>query len=142
MKGDHINKHEDIIDAEFVSDSDTKIKSTQDKVFTESENEHITKYNYAKNDYNSEQYQTNRFQSFSYSFGNNSKLNFKRPSIFIIILLIPFILVVLMFLLVIGLITFVIFLPKIFNTIRKKGISGLKMDYNLLRGIFGHFKTK
>jgi maltodextrin utilization protein YvdJ len=142
VKGDHIDKHDDIIDAEFVSEGSTKIKPPQQEGFTDSETEQVTKYHYAKKEYNSEQNQSNRFQSFSYSFGSNPKLNFKRPSIFIIILLIPFFLVVLMFFLVIGLITFVIFLPKIFNVIRKKGISGLKMDYNLLRGLFGHFKMK
>lgn len=142
MKGDHNNKNNDIIDAEFVSEESMKTKPSQQEEFIDSEISQVTKYHYTKKEYNSEQNQSNRFQSFSYSFGNNPKLNFKRPSLFKIILLIPFFLVVFMVFLVIGLITFVIFLPKIFNVIRKKGISGLKMDYNLLRGLFGHFKMK
>ena len=140
MKDDH--KNNDIIDAEFVTEDEIKMKLPQQKGFTDSEISQVTEYHYTKKEDNSEQNQSNSFQSFSYTFGNNSKLSFKKISLFKIILLIPFFLVVLMVFLVIGLFTFVIFLPKIFNVIRKKGISGLKMDYNLLRGLFGHFKMK
>ncbi len=140
MKGDH--KNNEVIDAEFVSEDEIKMKPSQQEGFTDSEISQVTEYHYAKKEYNSEQNQSNSFQSFSYSFGNNSKLSFKKPSLINIILLTPFFLVVLIVFIVIGLLTFVIFLPKIFIVIRKKGISGLKMDYNLLRGLFGHFKMK
>lgn len=142
MKNNHINKQNDIIDAEFFSEDDTKVKPSHQEADTDFKIGQITEYHYAKKEYNSEQNQSNRFQSFSYSFGRGAHLNLKKLSIFKLILFIPFFLVVLLFFLVIGLITLVIFLPKIFNVVRKKGISGLKMDYNLLRGLFAHFKLK
>ncbi len=142
MKGDHNNKNNDVIDVEFVSEDSLKMKPSQQEELTDFETSQLMNYHNIKKEFNSEENQSNHFQSFSYSFGNYPKLNFKKPSIFIIILLIPFFLVVLMVLLMIGFLTFVIFLPKIFNVIRKNGISGLKMNYNLLRGLFGHFKMK
>ena len=107
------DKHNDIIDAEFFSDSE-----------------------YTKKEYNSELKYSPDYQSFSYPFGKIPKINFKRPSLFMLFLLSPIFLIFIIFLFIVFGIAFVIFLPKIFNTIRKKGISGLKIHYNLLRGLF------
>jgi cytoskeletal protein RodZ len=102
----------------------------------------VNEYHFSDQEFYSSESQQQKFKSFYYSFGNNSNIKLKKPSILKIILLLPFIILGLLFLLIIGLIMFVIFLPKIFNIFRKKGISGLKMDYNLIRGLFSQIRTK
>ncbi|KAB8030949.1 hypothetical protein [Fluviispira multicolorata] len=143
MKDDS-NKNNDIIDAEFVSDSTpnndyTETTSAQDKLndlTVEPSIEYTSYQSYSKIG------QDNQFKSFSWSFSNSSNTIKKRPSFLTIIFLIPIILLIFSIFLVFGLLAFVIFLPKLFLILKRKGISGLKMDYKLIRGLFERFKMK
>lgn len=142
MNENNINKHNDIIDAEFVNESENRSNKADTNDYQNISIEKINEIHYSNQDFNSAQNQRQNFQSFYYSFGNKSNLKLKKPSILTFILLLPFIIIGLLLFLLIGLVSLVIFLPKIFNIIRKKGIKGLKMDYNLLKGLFGQFRTK
>ncbi len=139
---DYNKKNNDIIDAEFITEGEIQNKSDKDpltgQAIIETEKFHFNHEN--SSNYN-KTYQE-KFNTFFYSFSNSKNLAVRKPSLFQMILLLPFILIALIFILIIALISFVIFLPKIFKIFRKKGISGLKMDYNILRGLFSQFKMK
>jgi hypothetical protein len=140
----NLNKKNDIIDAEFVNEESTLTNNSNSNLNENQSNsiKKVNEYHFSDQEFYSSESQQQKFKSFYYSFGNNSNIKLKKPSILKIILLLPFIILGLLFLLIIGLIMFVIFLPKIFNIFRKKGISGLKMDYNLIRGLFSQIRTK
>lgn len=136
-------KNNDIIDAEFVKDDGQQNSNQKNTSNNFNDNIYLDQYKFNNNSSeNFHEFNQKEASSFFYSFGSKNKVMVKRPSILTIILLLPFILISIIFLLFVGLITFVIFLPKIFRILRKKGISGIKMDYNFLRGLFTHFKVK
>ncbi|BBH54588.1 hypothetical protein [Fluviispira sanaruensis] len=143
MKKDESNKYNDIIDAEFVSEEGSS-KSIPDSNNSVNEIENLSIN--PDIDYSSQNFtnmnQNNQFRSFSWTFSKGSVLTKNRPSILSIILLIPIFLVIFTFVLLFGLIAFVIFLPKLIVIIKRKGISGLKMDYKMIKGLFDRFKMK
>ncbi|WGL61359.1 hypothetical protein QEJ31_07100 [Pigmentibacter sp. JX0631] len=142
MNNQDKEKH-DIIDAEFVNLSEEVSNKSNNNHENRQFNSDVEKYNFNIN--NDERFKTqnqNNFNSFFYSFQKNDKMKLQKFSFFKLILLLPFILITFCFFVLFGLIAFVIFLPKIYKFFRRKGISGLKMDYNFLRGLFSHFRVK
>lgn len=139
---DYNKKNDDIIDAEFIKEGEAQHKSNKNSLNEETIND-IERFQFNNaNEANYSNYQQEKFNSFFYSFGNSKNLAFKKPSFLQIILLLPFILIALVLVLIIAFVSFVIFLPKIFKIFRRKGLSGLKMDYNIIRGLFSQFKMK
>lgn len=132
MKHDY-NKNVDVIEAEFVSENIVNNEIDKNKESNESKIISFTEYNYEKKYSNKDNY-------FSYKIINNS--NLKKISFFKLILLTPFLLLFFSLIILFVFVIIVIFLPKIFKIIRKKGISGLKMDYNFLKRFLSHFKIK
>lgn len=139
---DFNKKNDDIIDAEFIKEGEAQHKNYKNSLNEETIND-IEKFQFNNvNEANYSHYQQEKFNNFFYSFGNSKNLAFKKPSLLQIILLLPFILIALVFVLIIAFVSLVIFLPKIFKIFRRKGLSGLKMDYNIIRGLFSQFKMK
>lgn len=137
------NEKNDIIDAEFVNLSEDKSKKTQNIEDDIGAYKELDKYNFNIN--NNEKFRDQRpnsFNSYFYSFQSKEKIKLQKISLFKLILLLPFLLLAFSIFIFFGLIAFVIFLPKIYKFFRKKGISGLKMDYNFIRGLFSHFRVK
>lgn len=133
-------KYKDIIDAEFVSDSSEKKQENNkeiEKVDVAFQNEKF------ENPYtNSDEQKNKNFGGFYWSSNSKSLFAFKNLSFMQIVFMIPIFLFILSIIIVFGLLTLVIFLPKILLLVKRKGISGLKLDYKNMKELFGRFKMK
>ncbi|WP_186646258.1 hypothetical protein [Fluviispira vulneris] len=143
MKKDESNKYNDVIDAEFISEEGS-CKNETSSIKSEKEMNNLSinpDIDYSSQNF-SNMKQDNQFRSFSWTFSNGAVFTKNKPSILSFILFIPIFLVIFTFVLLFGLIAFVIFLPKLVVLIKRKGISGLKMDYKMIKGLFDRFKMK
>jgi hypothetical protein len=133
LKDKKIFNSDEVIDVEFVSEvkkHDEKFDEIDGnaQLVQEIQYQEDTKY------YN--------FKRFDDNFISYKNIKFKKPSLIKFLIFLPFLLIFLFLTLFIGLIMFVIFLPKIFLTIRKGKTSGLKMNYDLIKIVLKQFKAK
>ena len=93
MNENNLNKKNDIIDAEFVNEDSTQTNNSNSNINENQSNsiKKVNEYHFSEQEFYSSENQQQKFKSFYYSFGNNSNIKLKKPSILKIILLLPFI---------------------------------------------------